>query len=138
LQLLELFPVALVPSDSQSTSTDTPLAHIKFSNAKLIIAGEIRDLQQAHITLIAMSTSTTKLVELSFEAIDDLIYDARAGDLEALKADIATLASQHGCPESHIVASAIDMEAESEGGTGSCVLHFPAANGNIGMLFFTL
>ncbi|KAJ6107146.1 hypothetical protein N7523_008469 [Penicillium sp. IBT 18751x] len=81
-----------------------------------------------------MSTSTTKLVELSFEAIDDLIYDARAGDLEALKADIATLASQHGCPESHIVASAIDMEAESEGGTGSCVLHFPAANGNIEIL----
>lgn len=84
-----------------------------------------------------MSTSTTKLVELSFEAIDDLIYDARAGDLEALKVDIATLASQHGCPESHIVASAIEMEAESEGGTGSCVLHFPAANGNIGTLVLT-
>ncbi|CEJ60027.1 hypothetical protein PMG11_08621 [Penicillium brasilianum] len=82
-----------------------------------------------------MSASTPKPkpavpVALSVEAIDDLIYDARAGDLEALNADIATLASQHNCPESHIVASAIDMEDESEGGTGSCVLHFPAANGN--------
>jgi hypothetical protein len=87
-----------------------------------------------------MSASTPKPkptvpVALSFEAIDDLIYDARAGDLEALKADIVALASQHSCPESHIVASAIDMEDESEGGTGSCVLHFPAANGNIGTLY---
>ncbi|OQD68470.1 hypothetical protein PENDEC_c035G01581 [Penicillium decumbens] len=86
-----------------------------------------------------MSDSTTNPkptvpVALSFEAIDDLIYDARAGDLEALKTDITNLASQHNCPESHIVASAIDMEAESEGGTGSCVLHFPAANGNIEIL----
>lgn len=84
-----------------------------------------------------MSSSTPKPrptvpVTLSFEAIDDLIYDARAGDLDALTRDIANLASQHDCPESHIVASAIDMEDESEGGTGSCVLHFPAANGNIG------
>jgi hypothetical protein len=88
-----------------------------------------------------MSASTPKPkptvpVALSFEAIDDLIYDARAGDLEALKADISALASQHSCPESHIVASAIDMEDESEGGTGSCVLHFPAANGNIGTLYW--
>ncbi|KAJ5494956.1 hypothetical protein N7539_000072 [Penicillium diatomitis] len=82
-----------------------------------------------------MSSSTSKpaptvLVALSAEAVDDLIYDARAGDLEALNADIATLAAQHNCPESHIVASVIDMEDESAGGTGSCVLHFPAANGN--------
>ncbi|KAJ6155739.1 hypothetical protein N7470_006305 [Penicillium chermesinum] len=73
-------------------------------------------------------------VALSSEAIDDLIYDARAGDLEALTADIATLASQHSCPEWQIVASAIDQEDESEGGTGSCVLHFPSANGNTEIL----
>ncbi|KAI2793582.1 hypothetical protein POX_a00163 [Penicillium oxalicum] len=82
-----------------------------------------------------MSASTPKPkptvpVALSAEAIDDIIYDARAGDLEALNADIASLATQHSCPESHIVASIIDMEDLSAGGTGSCVLHFPAANGN--------
>lgn len=83
-----------------------------------------------------MSSSTQRPkpslpVALSAEAVDDLLYDARAGDLEALTADIATLASQHGCPEWQIVASAIDTEDESEGGSGSCVLHFPSANGNL-------
>lgn len=89
-----------------------------------------------------MSASTTPQakpsvpIALSAEAIDDLIYDARAGDLEALNEDIANLALQHSCNESQIVASAIDMADESEGGSGSCVLHFPAANGNAGMYFF--
>ncbi|KAJ5229962.1 hypothetical protein N7489_010670 [Penicillium chrysogenum] len=83
-----------------------------------------------------MSASTTSQakpsvpIALSADAVDDLIYDARAGDLEALNEDIANLASQHSCNESQIVASAIDMADESEGGSGSCVLHFPAANGN--------
>ncbi|KAJ5405999.1 hypothetical protein N7465_007283 [Penicillium sp. CMV-2018d] len=83
-----------------------------------------------------MSASTTSQakpsvpIALSAEAVDDLIYDARAGDLEALNEDIANLARQHSCNESQIVASAIDMADESEGGSGSCVLHFPAANGN--------
>jgi hypothetical protein len=86
-----------------------------------------------------MSASTTSQakpsvpIALSADAVDDLIYDARAGDLEALNEDIANLASQHSCNESQIVASAIDMADESEGGSGSCVLHFPAANGNSGM-----
>ncbi|CAI7626702.1 unnamed protein product [Penicillium glandicola] len=73
-------------------------------------------------------------IALSAEAVDDLIYDARAGDLEALNEDIANLASQHSCNESQIVASAIDMADESEGGSGSCILHFPAANGNSDIL----
>lgn len=90
-----------------------------------------------------MATSTSKPkptvpIALSADAVDDLIYDARAGDLEALKADVANLASQNNCTEAQIVASAIDMEDENEGGTGSCVLHFPAANGNIGMFEFFL
>lgn len=88
-----------------------------------------------------MSASTTSQakpsvpIALSAEAVDDLIYDARAGDLEALNEDIANLVSQHSCNESQIVASAIDMADESEGGSGSCILHFPAANGNSGMSF---
>lgn len=95
---------------------------------------------------INMATRTPKPkptvpIALSAESIDDLIYDARAGDLEALTTDIASLTAQHNCAEALIVASAIDMEEESEGGSGSCVLHFPAANGNIGrissLLFFS-
>ncbi|KAH1422198.1 hypothetical protein KXV70_001352 [Aspergillus fumigatus] len=83
-----------------------------------------------------MSTSTP--VKLSFEAIDDLIYDARAGDPEALKADLATQSKEHNCPEAWIIASAIDAEPEAEGGTGSCLLHFPAANGNAEILNYLL
>ncbi|KAJ5775514.1 uncharacterized protein N7511_000525 [Penicillium nucicola] len=78
--------------------------------------------------------STSVPITLSAEAIDDLIYDARAGDLEALNEDVANLASQHSCNEAQIVASAIDLADQSEGGSGSCVLHFPAANGNIEIL----
>lgn len=71
--------------------------------------------------------------QLSTETIDDLIYSARAGDLAALKEDLGTLSTQHSCSEGSIIASAIDSEPESEGGTGACLLHFPAANGNLGM-----
>lgn len=80
-----------------------------------------------------MSTKTP--ITLTVDAIDDLIYDARAGDLEALKSDLAALSAQHSCPQAWIVASAIDSEPEEEGGSGSCLLHFPAANGNEGMYF---
>ncbi|KAF7160820.1 hypothetical protein CNMCM5623_006414 [Aspergillus felis] len=85
-----------------------------------------------------MSTSTSTPVTLSFEAIDDLIYDARAGDLDALKADLAAQSKEHNCPEAWIIASAIDAEPEAEGGTGSCLLHFPAANGNAEILNYLL
>ncbi|KAB8265092.1 hypothetical protein BDV32DRAFT_62932 [Aspergillus pseudonomiae] len=83
-----------------------------------------------------MATKTP--ITLTVEAIDDLIYDARAGDLDALKSDLAALSTQHSCPQAWIVASAIDSEPEAEGGTGSCLLHFPAANGNEQILNFLL
>lgn len=76
--------------------------------------------------------SLLPLVALPVEAVDDLIYDARAGDRAALEADLAAWAQQLGCPVSHVVASAIDAEPQSEGGSGACLLHFPAANGNVG------
>lgn len=70
--------------------------------------------------------------QLSTETIDDLIYSARAGDLSALKENLSTLAQTHDCGESVIISAAVDNEPEAEGGTGSCLLHYPAANGNIG------
>ncbi|KAE8374245.1 hypothetical protein BDV26DRAFT_270427 [Aspergillus bertholletiae] len=83
-----------------------------------------------------MATKTP--ITLTVEAIDDLVYDARSGDLDALKSDLAVLSTQHSCPQAWIVASAIDSEPEEEGGTGSCLLHFPAANGNEEILNFLL
>lgn len=78
-------------------------------------------------------------VALSFEAVDELIYDARLGDLDALQAEIEKLSKEHNTTASAIIRSAIDTEDESEGGTGACLLHWPAANGNVGMyLTYTL
>ncbi|KAL3458558.1 ankyrin repeat-containing domain protein [Aspergillus heterothallicus] len=73
-------------------------------------------------------------ITLTPDQIDDLIYSARIGDLEALQSDLSTLSVQYSVPQSVIIASAIDTESEEEGGTGSCLLHFPAANGNIEIL----
>lgn len=78
-----------------------------------------------------MSTNPT----LSFDAIDDLIYSARIGDLDALKEDITNLSKEHNCSAAAIINAAVDTEDESEGGTGACLLHWPAANGNLGMSF---
>ncbi|KAL4868548.1 ankyrin repeat-containing domain protein [Aspergillus spectabilis] len=73
-------------------------------------------------------------ITLTPDSIDDLIYSARAGDLEALQSDLSALSAQRSVPQSVIIASAIDAEPEEEGGSGSCLLHFPAANGNIEIL----
>ncbi|KAI9374472.1 hypothetical protein BJX61DRAFT_294125 [Aspergillus egyptiacus] len=73
-------------------------------------------------------------ITLSPDSIDDLIYDARAGDVQALQEDLSQLSVQHSVPQSVIIASAIDAAPEEEGGSGSCLLHFPAANGNTEIL----
>ncbi|KAF3479757.1 uncharacterized protein GIQ15_06733 [Arthroderma uncinatum] len=81
---------------------------------------------------------TTKTHSLPFEAVDDLIYDARAGDLESLQADITKFSQEYNCSPADIIKAAIDAEDESEGGTGSCLLHWPAANGNAEILKYLL
>ncbi|PYH48846.1 ankyrin [Aspergillus saccharolyticus JOP 1030-1] len=83
-----------------------------------------------------MATTT---VTLPAETIDDLIYDARSGDLDALKEDLAACSSQYpGISQGAIVAAAIDAAPEAEGGSGSSLLHFPAANGNTEILTYLL
>ncbi|KAH8702233.1 ankyrin repeat-containing domain protein, partial [Talaromyces proteolyticus] len=77
-------------------------------------------------------------VPLSFEAIDDLIYSARLGDIPSLKSDITKYSTEHNVPASSIIRSALDTEPESDGGTGACLLHWPAANGNVELLNYLL
>ncbi|PGH27228.1 hypothetical protein AJ80_01185 [Polytolypa hystricis UAMH7299] len=77
-------------------------------------------------------------ISLSFDEVDDLIYDARSGDLESLRTDITALSEKHSCSPSDIIQSAIDSDDESEGGTCACLLHWPAANGNIEILNYLL
>ncbi|KAL2824053.1 ankyrin repeat-containing domain protein [Aspergillus cavernicola] len=74
------------------------------------------------------------LLTLPPDQIDDLIYSARAGDLEALQSDLSALSVQYSVPQAILIASAIDAEPEDEGGSGSSLLHFPAANGNLEIL----
>lgn len=66
------------------------------------------------------------------DTIDDLIYDARAGDLDSLKTTLSQLSTQLQCSPAQIIAATIDAAPEAEGGTGCCLLHYPAANGNLG------
>ncbi|OJJ99762.1 hypothetical protein ASPACDRAFT_43394 [Aspergillus aculeatus ATCC 16872] len=78
-------------------------------------------------------------ITLPADTIDDLIYDARSGDLAALKEDLTACSAQF--PDvslGALVAAAIDAAPEAEGGSGSSLLHFPAANGNIEILTYLL
>lgn len=81
----------------------------------------------------AFNSNLNLPVTLSFNEIDDLIYAARSNDLDALKAEIERLSKTYNCSPSSIIRSAIDFEEESDGGTGGSLLHWPAANGYLGM-----
>lgn len=72
------------------------------------------------------------MVTLTPDTIDDLIYSARAGELQDLQTDLTTLATQTSTTPAHIIAAAIDTAPQEEGGSGSSLLHYPAANGNLG------
>ncbi|PGH12959.1 hypothetical protein AJ79_03932 [Helicocarpus griseus UAMH5409] len=85
-----------------------------------------------------MPTLSLGPAPLTFDEIDDLIYSARLGDVDALRTDITNLSQKYNCATADILQSAIDMEDESEGGTGACLLHWPAANGNVETLTYLL
>ncbi|KAL4917976.1 ankyrin repeat-containing domain protein [Aspergillus aurantiobrunneus] len=74
------------------------------------------------------------LITLTPDEIDDLIHSVRAADVEALESDLATLTAKYNVKHSVIIASAIDSTPEEEGGSGCCLLHYPAANGNLSIL----
>lgn len=85
------------------------------------------------------TTNPPAPLALSFDAIDELIYNARLGDIQGLKDEISKSAAEHNnVSASTIIRSALDTEDESEGGTGACLLHWPAANGNVGTFALTL
>ena len=71
------------------------------------------------------------------DELDDLIYFARTGDLPSLRSTLETISSTHNSPLSTILASAIDIDAEGLG-SQSCLLHWPAANGNLEILRYLL
>ena len=64
------------------------------------------------------------------DELDDLIYYSRTNDLESLKALVSQLCITHTCAPSVILGSAIDIDEDGLG-SQSCLLHYPAANGNV-------
>jgi hypothetical protein len=73
------------------------------------------------------------LITLTPDEVDDLIYDVRAGDSAALEEDLTALSQKYSVKPAVIIASAVDSAPEDEGGSGCCLLHYPAANGNLGI-----
>src|SRR6201999_3709923 len=71
------------------------------------------------------------------DELDELIYAARTGDVPSLTAQITALCSTHGCAPSVIVASSIDIDAEGLGSQSS-LLHYAAANGELGAVTYLL
>ncbi|KAL4817802.1 ankyrin repeat-containing domain protein [Aspergillus spinulosporus] len=74
------------------------------------------------------------LITLNPDEVDDLIYDVRAGDSAALEEDLTALSQKYSVKPAVIIASAVDLAPEDEGGSGCCLLHYPAANGNLEIL----
>ena len=71
------------------------------------------------------------------DELDDLIYFSRTGDLPTLRSTLDTISSTNNLPLSTILASAIDIDADGLG-SQSCLLHWPAANGNLEVLQYLL
>jgi hypothetical protein len=84
----------------------------------LVLISETMSIDSEHLPIMLLP-----------DEIDELIYAARSNDLHALKEEVEKLSSKHNCSSASIVLSAVDLEDESEGGTGGCLLHWPAANG---------
>lgn len=77
----------------------------------------------------------TKL--LSTDDIDDLIYACRTGDLEWLQDLLKTHSQKLDLSEAEIITNAIDIDNDGLG-SRACLLHYPAANGNLEIVQFLL
>lgn len=74
---------------------------------------------------------------LNTDSVDDLIYACRTNDIDDLRQCVSQLASHHDVSEANIISSAIDVDSDGLG-SRACLLHYPAANGNLVMLNYLL
>ena len=74
---------------------------------------------------------------LSADDVDDLTWYSRTGDLPALKTLFAELVLKHSSTASAILAAAIDVDGDGLG-SQCCLLHWPAANGELDVLEYLL
>lgn len=72
------------------------------------------------------------------DILEDLIYDARVGDLESLKSTLESESTKASVSPSSLLLPAIDSDPSDGSGTGCTLLHWPSANGNVPILKFLL
>lgn len=75
--------------------------------------------------------------KLSVDNVDDLVYACRTNDLDELRQSVSQLASHHSASEANIISSAVDVDEDGLG-SRACLLHYPAANGNLEMVNYLL
>lgn len=73
----------------------------------------------------SVEDSSAALVKLDEDTIDDLLYDARSGDLQSLATDINTAMTATSSSALAVVLSTVDET------TGNTCLHYAAANGHL-------
>lgn len=73
------------------------------------------------------------MIKLAEEDVDDLIYACRTNDIEELSALLKQQAERYSVTEAEVIQSAIDEDDEGLG-SRACILHYPAANGNLEVL----
>src|SRR2546421_728241 len=74
---------------------------------------------------------------LTPEEVEDLIYWARAGDLDMLQGAMVQACESHASTPAAVLAGAIDVDQDGMG-SQSCLLHWPAANGNVQVVEYLL
>lgn len=81
--------------------------------------------------------STTPTTKLTPDDIDDLIYACRTDALDWLSEMLDNWAKQLNTSEGQIIRNAIDVDDEGNG-SRACLLHYPAANGNVQLVQYLL
>lgn len=81
-----------------------------------------------------MSTAPPTLTP---DDVDDLIYACRTDDLTWLSELLTTWSTQLNTSAGEIIRKAIDVDDEGLG-SRACLLHYPAANGNLQLVEFLL
>lgn len=82
-------------------------------------------------------TMATASNALTPDDVDDLIYACRTDALDWLTEMLTTWSKQMNTSESQIIRTAIDVDDEGMG-SRACLLHYPAANGNITLVQYLL
>jgi uncharacterized protein len=86
-----------------------------------------------------MTTPAATFLTPTEEELEDFIYFTRTADLPSLQSLITSLCSPsaHNCAPRTLLASAIDVDSDGQGSL-SCLLHYPAANGNLEIITYLL